>query len=191
MDRLRLEQYSYVSVHAPSNWDTLTEAEGIEFLAVFAAKNWPIVLHPDCIENYGAWRVFGSLLLIENMDKRKLVGRTAAELETVFDQLPEAGLCFDIGHAHQVDPTMAEAFHILRQFGRRVTQVHMSHVDSRNAHVGLRWASIQAFQKVAHLIPENIPIILETPVAEGGIDTEMEMAREALTVPTSDLVVAR
>jgi hypothetical protein len=67
----------------------------------------------------------------------------------------------------------------------------MSHVDSRNAHVGLRWASIQAFQKVAHLIPENIPIILETPVAEGGIDTEMEMAREALTVPTSDLVVAR
>src|ERR1017187_1289208 len=119
VDRLRLEQYSYVSVHAPSNWDTLTEAEGIEFLAVFAAKNWPIVLHPDCIENYGAWRVFGSLLLIENMDKRKLVGRTAAELETVFDQLPEAGLCFDIGHAHQVDPTMAEAFHILRQFGRR------------------------------------------------------------------------
>jgi sugar phosphate isomerase/epimerase len=187
--RLQLEQFHYISLHAPSHWDALSEKDGVEHLQVFAAKQWPIVIHPDCIEDYDLWKPFGPSLLIENMDKRKPVGRTAAELRKVFEQLPEASLCFDIGHARQVDPTMLEAYLILREHGTRLRQVHMSHVDTRNAHVTLRWASIQPFQKIAHLIPENVPIILETPVSADGIGAEIEIAREALRVTVADLAM--
>ncbi len=190
-ERLDLRQFKYVSVHAPSRWEALTEKQGIEYLKVFQEKRWPVVLHPDCIDNHDLWKPFGSLLLIENMDKRKPVGRTAPELQAIFDLLPEASLCFDIGHARQVDPTMVEAYRILRDFGKRLRQVHLSHVDTRNAHVTLRWTSIQAFQKVAHLIPDDIPIILETPVPEEGIEAEIEMAREALKSPHANLATVR
>ena len=189
--RLRLEQFQYISVHAPSRWDAISERESAEHLKVFAAKQWPIILHPDCIEDYGLWKPFGSSLLIENMDKRKPVGRTAAELRKVFDQLPEACLCFDIGHARQVDPTMLKAYLILQEHRSRLRQVHMSHVDTRNAHVTLRWASIQPFQKIAHMIPEAIPIILETPVSADGIRAEIAMATEALRMPVPDLEAVR
>jgi sugar phosphate isomerase/epimerase len=188
---LGLDQFQYISVHAPSRWDALSEREGVEYLKVFAVREWPIILHPDCIEDYDLWKPFGASLLIENMDKRKPAGRTWAELQKVFDQLPEAGLCFDIGHARQVDPTMLEAYLILRRHGTRLRQVHMSHVDTRNVHVTLRWASIQPFQKIAHLIPETVPVILETPVKTEGIERELDMAREALSVPAVDLAIAR
>ena len=69
---------------------------------------------------------FGSLLCIENMDKRKPIGRSAGELRSIFDQLPDASLCFDIGHARQVDTTMTESYLILKEFGAKLRQVHMS-----------------------------------------------------------------
>src|SRR6266404_1672917 len=175
VERHDLRRFKYISVHAPSRWDALTEREGVELLRTFADRGWPIVLHPDCIENANLWRAFGALLLIENMDKRKPIGRSKVELERAFDSLPDASLCFDIGHARQFDTTMVEAYRILTRFKDRLRQVHLSHVDSRNAHVTLRWASIQAFQRVANLIPEEVPIILETPVTEDGIEAEIEL----------------
>ena len=61
-----------------------------------------------------AWARFGALLCIENMDKPKPIGQPAAELVRIFHVLPRASLCFDIGHARQVDTTMSEATAILQ-----------------------------------------------------------------------------
>ena len=55
------------------------------------------------------WRQLGDRVLVENMDKRKPVGRTVEELDLIFEQLPAAGMCFDIAHARQVDSSMTEA----------------------------------------------------------------------------------
>jgi sugar phosphate isomerase/epimerase len=121
-------------------------------------------------------------LLIENMDKRNNCGRTQRELDEVFAKLPQAGLCFDIGHCRQVDPTMNEAYLILRAFRDRLRQLHVSEVNSRSTHDPLSSAGIDAFRAVASLIPENIPVILESPVSAEEVDREIEFARLALPI---------
>ena len=116
------------------------------------------------------------------MDKRKPVGRSVGELARIFAELPDATFCFDIGHARQFDPTMTEAWLILKEFGSKLRQVHVSEVNTRSKHDCLSYASILAFQEVAHLIPEGVPLILETPVLEGDMGVEIEKVREALPI---------
>src|SRR6266581_1280691 len=158
---LDLEGFEYVSVHAPSNFKDLQELDVVELLQAAASHRLPIVAHPDTIQTFDLWKPFGPLLLIENMDKRKPIGRTASELTVVFHSLPEAGLCFDVAHARQVDPSMIEAAQILKAFGGRLREVHAS--------------------GVTHLIPEAVPVILESPVNESMIHDEINFARDAFS----------
>ena len=181
-DSLGLSGFSYISVHAPSWYDAAGEPELLEQLEAFVQRGWPVVLHPDAAYDLRAWARFGGHLLIENMDKRKPNGRSMEELSRVFEQLPGASFCFDIGHARQFDPTMIEATLILKNFGPRLRQVHVSEVNTNSHHERLSAAAISAFQTVAFLIPDDIPLILETPISETEIETEIARAREALTV---------
>lgn len=182
LDSLDLSGFRYISVHAPSKFDAAREKEIIRQLEVIALKKWPIILHPDAIYDYAAWRHFGSLLLVENMDKRNTRGRTAVELSDVFEQLPDAGLCLDVGHCRQVDPTMNECCLILREFKFRLRQLHISEVNARSTHDPLSASSISAFERIAHLIPSDVPAVLESPVAEWEIEAEIGLARNALTI---------
>src|SRR5260370_2451747 len=182
LDSLDLGFFTYVSFHAPSKFERGHEQEVITLLRRVAARGIPIILHPDAINDVSSWRSFGSVLLIENMDKRNAIGRTERELSEVFAVLPEAGLCFDIGHCRQVDPTMNESYLILRKFRERLRQLHVSEVNSRSTHDPLSQASICAFEKVAYLVPEQVPVILESPVGSSGIQSEVEKARLALPV---------
>jgi len=177
---LDLSQFSYIAVHAPSEFGADDEEEIVTMLQTVCRRGWSVILHPDAIHDFSLWRRLGEWLCIENTDKRKPVGRTAPELAKIFHELPEASLCFDIGHARQVDSTMTEAHFILKQFGARLRQVHVSEVNTRSKHDPLSVASILAFQEVADLIPDDIPLILETPVPEGEIAFEMDRVREAL-----------
>jgi len=182
LDSLDLAAYTYISVHAPSKFEKEREPDIVGLLSAVATRGWRIVLHPDAIRDVALWNAFGRLLLIENMDKRNNCGRTARELSEIFVKLPQAGLCFDIGHCRQVDPTMNEAYLILQAFGDRLQQLHVSEVNSRSTHDPLSNAAIDAFKAVASLIPENIPVILESPVREEDVNREIEQARLALPV---------
>ncbi len=179
---LDLSSFAYVSFHAPSKYEEHRELAVIELLRNVVARGWRIILHPDAIYDASAWETFGRSLLIENMDKRNTTGRTASELAQIFDRLPQAGLCFDIGHCRQVDPTMNESNLILREFQSRLAQLHMSEVNSRSTHDAMSGASISAFEKVAFLIPENVPVILESPVQDVEVLHEIENARLALPI---------
>lgn len=183
LDTLDVGRFSHVSIHAPSRFEDGSESVCRERLAQHLFRGWPIIVHPDAIGDWAAWRNFGRLLCIENMDKRKPIGRTARELDTIFRQVPDASFCLDIGHARQCDPTMTETFLILREFGDRLCQLHVSEVNTRSRHDALSFASIVAFREVAHLIPGHVPLILETPVGVGGLEAEMEMVRRALPYP--------
>lgn len=77
---------------------------------------------------------------------------------------------------------MTEAYFILKRFSYRLQQVHLSEVNARSKHDPLSYASILAFRDVAPLIPEDVPIILETPVPEDQIDFEVGQAMDALPV---------
>ncbi len=180
--------FDYASVHAPSGFGPEREAAVVAELAKVARLKMSIVLHPDVIVNLGAWRPLGKSLCIENMDKRKPTGRTVSELAKLFEALPEAAFCFDIGHARQNDPTMGVASDLLRHFGNRLRQVHMSDVNSSSRHERLNGSAISAFQKVARLIPPYVPIILESPVLGADMDEEVRRARLALPISGANLV---
>jgi hypothetical protein len=180
LDSLDLSFTSYCSFHAPGRFESLSEKDVANRLRSLLPRRWPIIIHPDAIIDPCNWERFGEWLCIENMDKRKPVGRTVEELRKIFRTFQGASLCFDIGHARQVDPTMGQATLILQEFGDRLKQVHMSEVNSRNGHDPMSVTAIMAFRKVAHLIPQETPIILETVIPEGMIDSQMVLAESAL-----------
>jgi len=177
---LALASYKYKSIHAPSSFDAEQEVEIVDLLKRFVPTDWPIVIHPDTIHDFSAWRGFGNQLAIENMDRRKPIGRTFEELSIIFEKLPDAMLCFDIGHARQCDTTMTEAYRILRAYSSRLCQVHVSEVNTASRHDPLSFAAIHAFAEVADLIPDRVPIILEARVAQDQIKAEIEKAQKAL-----------
>jgi hypothetical protein len=185
---LDLAGLHYISIHAPSSFDPAWEITLRKRLGDGVHRGWPVVVHPDAITDFGLWRELGETVCIENMDKRKPIGRTAEELSRVFRELPKATFCFDIGHARQVDLTMTEAYLILREFGPRLRQVHVSEVNSRSKHDALSYSSMIAFREVAHLIPEQVPLILETPVCESDMDTEINKVRDALPLNLETMV---
>jgi hypothetical protein len=156
------------------------ESVAIDVLHQVALRQWPIIVHPDAIHIPSKWARFGDLLYIENMDKRKPIGQTAANLAEIFRFLPQASFCFDIGHARQVDPTMSEAAAILQSYGERLRQLHISEVNSQSQHDALSFESVLAFRRVAHLIPESVPVIVESRVSGNEVEEEIQSARIAL-----------
>ena len=151
---------------------------------------WPLILHPDAISDWSLWRELGQLVCVENMDVRKEIGRTDRELDLIFGKLPEARLCFDIGHAWQVDPSMGAAYWILKRFQDKLVQVHVSEVNSLSKHDTLSYTTMESFRQVANLIPPNVPLILETPVSQIDMWTEVHKARFALAHTSDSILVA-
>lgn len=179
---LDLSGFDHISVHAPSRFGADDEPRLIERLAAALPASWPIVLHPDAIHDARRWRALGPRVCLENMDKRKPKGRTASELAGFFEALPEASFCFDVGHAHQIDRTMIEAFELLHTLGARLGQLHVSEVSTAGGHEPLCRSAVAAFRKVAAWVPEHVPLILESP-ASRGIDAELALAAEAFARP--------
>jgi len=121
--------FSYLSVHAPSKSRRDSEGEmvaGLERLPIIVDA---IVVHPDRIQDVDLYRALGARLVIENMDARKLAGMSGAELEPLFEALPDAGFCFDIAHAWTVDPTMEVGEDLLDRFASRLRHVHLSSIS--------------------------------------------------------------
>ena len=173
LDGLTLDKYSHISVHLPSSIELEFECRLLDIVAQIP-RDWPLIAHPNIITTPDKWRPLGERLCIENMDKRKPVGQTARHLRDVFQQLPRASLCFDIGHAHQIDPTMGEAVLILEEFKGRMRQIHVSEVNSASKHDLISLEARKAFSIVSHLIPESLPAVLESRWKTGPTPEEVQ-----------------
>lgn len=110
------------------------------------------------------------------MDKRKPIGRTAQELKPIFDRLPRASLCLDLGHVRQIDPTLIVARQILREYGARLRLIHLSEVDAQCKHAPLSTLSVLSLRHIAADIPP-VPVILESRVHAHQMADELRMAR--------------
>jgi len=155
--------FDYLSVHAPVKHLRMPEAELVERLAHLAPVVDAIVVHPDAMDDPLAYRVLGSCLVLENMDARKPIGRTAAELEPFFAALPEAGLCLDVAHVLTVDPTMAEGERLLDAFAGRLRHLHVSSIDEDCRHTPL---TVEQETRFGELLRRSldVPWILEAPL---------------------------
>ena len=182
LGQIDLTSYTYVSFHAPSRYERANEKRLIQRLAEHLPKRLGVILHPDAAKDLEAWRDLGSRLLVENMDKRKITGRFVSELRAVFEKLPEARFCFDLGHARQVDPTFIEAGRLLEEFASRLAQVHISEVNTASRHERISLAAAKSYQQAADMIPEWVPVIIEAPVKESEIADEILRCREALNL---------
>ena len=174
---LDLSDFSFVSIHAPSRYEPEEEQRIIERLQAMVARGYPVVVHPDVIFYRPRWRVLGEALFIENMDKRKPLGRTVDELREFFGDLPAARFCFDVGHARQVDPSMTEASLLLCAFQDRLAEVHMSEVNTASRHDPISTNAVSAFSSVLSSVPEAVPIVLEPLIDQGQSDVETELRR--------------
>lgn len=152
--------FRYVSVHGPSKGRRMPEAELVALLAELPAFVDAIVLHPDEIEVPARYQSLGSRLLIENMDSRKAAGKNWAELEPLFEQLPESGFCFDVAHAWTVDPTMQIGNELLDRFASRLKHVHLSSISEDLGHVPLSPEQEELFAPLL-LRCRDVPWILE------------------------------
>jgi hypothetical protein len=189
LDQLNLEQFNYVAFHATSSMEPGFEPAALKLLERVALRGWLIIVHPNAIYTPDAWARLGNQLCIENMDKRKPVGQTANDLARIFKSFPDASFCFDIGHARQVDPTMSEAAAILQCFSGRIQQIHVSEVNTQSKHDALSVESVLAFRKVAHVIPPDVPFILESKVEESEIAEEIQNALGALNMKDQPVFV--
>jgi hypothetical protein len=179
LENLDLEAFAHVSMHAPSALKQMREQDLVSALVDVPAA-WPIIVHPDVITTPECWRFLGARLCLENMDQRKTTGRTLSEMEVVFRELPDASFCFDIGHARQVDPTMAVAISLLQRFGQRMRQVHLSEVDPYGKHIPIGFTALCGFRRVAKFIPEDCPVIIESVVTADQVRSELQKAKLSL-----------
>ena len=187
--RLSLHQFHHVSFHLPSYIDSGFELQLLDFVDRLP-QEWLLVTHPNIITSWERWDRLGERVCIENMDKRKPIGQTAGQLRAIFERLPNATFCFDLGHAHQIDPTMGEAVLILDECGDRLRQLHVSEVNSESKHDPISLDSALSFSIVSHLILKHIPLILESrlsppsePPSAQQVEHEMEAARKILSAP--------
>lgn len=180
LPELDLSAFDYVSIHAPSRFDSMTEETVVTLLEPVRERGWPVIAHPDSLTQDQLWQRFGELLCLENMDKRKQTGRTRDELRHTFERFPNASWCFDIGHVRQVDPTMCEAVAMLRELGDRLRQIHISEVTASSRHEAISYTAMRSFRKVADLIPTWVPAILESPIGRDGIPSQLAITAAAL-----------
>jgi hypothetical protein len=181
LPNLELRGYDFVSIHAPSFFERQTESFVVRLLKRVTDLGYPIIVHPDVIFDPTIWMEFGSLLYIENMDQRKATGRTTRELLEIFNVLSTARLCFDAGHARNVDSSMSQAVAILELFKGRLGQVHLSTVNSLGLHESFIFSTMHAFSELADLIPDSVPIILESPISPEQVQNEAALADRVLT----------
>ena len=157
--------FRYLSVHAPVKGRRMPEAELVERLCSLPRAVDAIVVHPDLIQEPSLYRPLGRRLTIENMDDRKPTGQLAAELEPLFDELPDAGFCFDVAHAWAVDPSMAAGEELLDRLRCRLRHLHVSSlVDGE--HVSLTVEHERLFTPLLRRCVD-VPWILEAPPPEG------------------------
>jgi Xylose isomerase-like TIM barrel len=183
-------KFHYAALHAPSRFTAQEEPKVVALLRKLVDKGLSqIVVHPDAIHDHALWQDFGDKLCVENMDHRKQSGRTADELHVVFAKLPKARLCFDIGHAHEIDRSMSVSYEILRRYRDRIAHIHASEVSDDCEHRAFTESSQRAFRKVADLIPEGAPVILEADLPESRVGSQLSEAkrifRRSLTIRTT------
>lgn len=187
LDYLKLDRFSYISFHAPSSFHEEQEEEVLGWLKPVYERGWNIVVHPDVIFIPARWRFLGDQLLIENMDRRKCVGRTVDELSWIFETLPLARFCLDLAHARQLDTTLTLLSSFFTSFVDRIAEIHISELDSWCKHRLMSQWAIQDYQALPWNRIPNVPVIIESMLDTSESKTrleELEMAVLATRVPS-------
>jgi sugar phosphate isomerase/epimerase len=78
---------------------------------------------------------------------------------------------------------MCVAMQLLREYGRRIRQVHVSEVDTQSHHRPVTLGVGLAFEKIRMDMPGDVPFIIESVVTEAMIACELRRVREYFAEP--------
>lgn len=174
---LDVSGFDYVSFHV-CKLVKLSELTLVRRIEPVLERGWNVINHPDLMTDRGLWQSLGSQICIENMDGSKPFGNNLDDMKKIFDEIPEASMCFDIAHAKRMDPTMLLGREMCNTFGDRIKEIHMSEVDKKFLHRPMDIISLRRFQLIADVLPP-VPIILECDFV-GSIEDEVQFLSENL-----------
>jgi hypothetical protein len=97
LDNVQLQNFRYISFHAPSSFTPDHEEQVIAVLNKVLTRGWNVIVHPDVIYSPNRWEHFGHQLLVENMDRRKPTGRSVAELQKIRSAIAACAFMFRFG----------------------------------------------------------------------------------------------
>ncbi len=183
---LPLHQHTHVTIHAPSKFPPGSEHVVADQLARVASTVTGFIVHAEAIRDPAPWRALGDKVFVENADGRKHTGRTVEEFRRIMDELPDAKVCLDLAHVHQVDPTLLEAHRMIRAFGDRVAQIHLSQLDHACRHQALSLGFVAELRRLAPMLPSTA-VILESMVMPAAIARQVELARACFEGPAATL----
>lgn len=172
-----LKNIPYRSLHAPSPDDCMFGDDEAERYLVIIAKIAhdldldTVVVHPDAVADFGVFKDFDIPVAFENMDTQKRFGQTVQEMQSVFEQAPDAGFVLDLQHIYMHDKTMQLTQDFLDAFSDRLVHYHLSGYDPELWHVPLCDTDQEI---IASAVSVDVPIILE------GAATTMDSAQKEL-----------
>jgi hypothetical protein len=74
---------------------------------------------------------------------------------------------------------------MIHAFGNRLSMLHISEIDSDGQHEPLTQLSVMAYSTLSSLLPQNLPVIIESPVEPRDILIEMAKVCAALGADSS------
>ena len=90
-----------------------------------------VLFHPDQMVDFKWVREkYGNRLAFENIDARKMFGKTVDEMAKVFELCPNAKFVLDVNHVYTNDKTMILASDLYLAFKDRLTHYHLSGLSS-------------------------------------------------------------
>ncbi|KXK27625.1 MAG: hypothetical protein TR69_WS6001000069 [candidate division WS6 bacterium OLB20] len=129
--------------------------------------------HPDVIDDFSVFSAYpGIPYAFENMDPDKSFGQSVEDMETVFEQMPEAGIVIDLQHCFVNDRSMQLATDLHKHFADRLRHYHVSGYTPELVHAVLCRTQQDSVLDAA---VADVPVVLEG-IAEEADDVSAEMA---------------
>lgn len=172
-----IHKFDFVSLHAPDliyddnrvTHDALTKIA--QASKKFSIDN--IVLHTDKVKNWNVIAAYKHMMpiSIENMDDRKMWGRTVADVASILD-IYDFGLTLDLQHCYVNDQSMHIAYDLQKMYKDRIVEYHISGYHPEKLHVPL--CETRQDVIIESLFYPVVPIIIES-VFNAYADAEKEL----------------
>lgn len=174
-----LRRFDYVSFHSPSmkfvfgNDSVTRDILGVFSVVYEKAGARCLVVHPHQVEDWSVFDDFPFTIAVENMS-HDVPFWNVEQLGEVFGRHPDFRMVLDVSHAYGNDSSFALTDDLIRNFGDRITHIHLSgHADVHEPLFVTRQADI------IRNIPKDVPIIIESDCIDvSGMRKEYEYVLE-------------
>ena len=159
-----LRGLEHTTIHAPFNLFLSKASENAilkqlniisELYEEIRAKS--VVFHPASRERLAPLADRNFHVAVENLPPRNQVG--IGKLQQIFDVYPYFSFCLDISHAYLWSKD--ETVRLIRAFGDRLSQIHLSGTYRRKSHQSLQTVSQDFLRTIGDIKHLDVPLVVE------------------------------